>query len=175
MILRNRSLTVALVTTHIPLKDVSKKLRTQDIVATAETLHNHLSLFKKNPRIAICALNPHASDNGLFGSEERNIIAPAVSRLKKIGLIVSGPLPADSLFFYANKYDGIVCLYHDQGLIPLKMSGFYDAINITAGLPFPRTSVDHGTAFPIAGKGLASSESFYQALLYAEKWLKKIS
>lgn len=175
MVLAGEEITVALVTTHLALKNVSAALTKKKIIQTTERLHAYLSNFRREPKIAVCALNPHASDNGLFGDEERRTIAPALSKLKKKGLQVSGPYSADSFFHRAGDFDAVVCMYHDQGLIPLKMKHFYDAINITLGLPFLRVSVDHGTAFDIAGKKKASYTSYAHALEHAYRWARNFS
>lgn len=173
MLLEGPKLRVALVTTHIPLAKVSSNISSQKIIATAKNVCGYLKSFIHRPRLAICGLNPHASDKGLFGNEEQEIILPAIRKLKSAGIRVDGPLSADSLFHRTDPYDAVICMYHDQGLIPLKMRHFYDAINITLGLPFIRTSVDHGTAFDIAGKAKASSISYGQALQHAYDWVKR--
>jgi 4-hydroxythreonine-4-phosphate dehydrogenase len=175
MVLKGRTLAVALVTTHIPLKEVPGQLNADKILLTALETYRHFAQMKADPRIAVCALNPHASDKGLFGDEEQKIIQPAVDRLTSMGLNIIGPLSPDTAFHNTKAYDAIVCMYHDQGLIPLKMKHFYDAVNITLGLPFPRVSVDHGTAFDIAGKNKASSISYLKALEYATKWATRIA
>ena len=172
MLLSSSKLKVSLVTTHLPLKKVSSLLTKEKIISTVIRTNDHLKRFTKRPRLAVCALNPHASDNGLFGDEEAQIINPAIRNLKKKRLLVSGPYPADSLFCRSSDFDAIICMYHDQGLIPLKMHHFFDAINVTLGLPFLRTSVDHGTAFDIAGKRKASHLSYENALEYAYLWAK---
>jgi 4-hydroxythreonine-4-phosphate dehydrogenase len=123
------------------------------------------------PRIAVAALNPHGGEEGIFGDEEIEIIAPAVKAAKKSGIPVYGPFPADSLFHYAARgdYDAVVCMYHDQGLIPLKLHHFYGGVALTLGPPFVRTSVDHGTAYDIAGKGKADETSMKEAILLAAR------
>jgi 4-hydroxythreonine-4-phosphate dehydrogenase len=124
-----------------------------------------------NPRIYVSGLNPHAGENGLFGLEEINIIAPAIMELRENGIDVNGPFSADSLFHHKMRscYDAVICMYHDQALIPIKTISFDDAVNITLGLPFVRTSPDHGTAMDIAGKDLASAESLISAIRLANK------
>jgi 4-hydroxythreonine-4-phosphate dehydrogenase len=164
---------IALVTTHIPLRQVAKFITADKIIETTNRVHQYLRNFITRPKIAVCGLNPHASDHGLFGDEENKIIAPAIRKLNRRGVQAEGPFSADSLFYRAAQYDAIICLYHDQGLIPLKMRHFFDAVNITLGLPFLRTSVDHGTAFDIAGKAEASSISYGQALEHAFRWVKR--
>lgn len=175
MMLVGKSMRVSLVTTHIPLKKVSSQLSIEHIVTTALHTHEHLKrlLRRSKPRLALCALNPHASDSGLFGDEEKKIIMPAAKALIRKGVNILGPYPSDSLFHKAGGFDAIICMYHDQGLIPLKMKHFYDAVNVTLGLPFLRSSVDHGTAFDIAGKSQASSQSYASALNYALKWIQQ--
>jgi 4-hydroxythreonine-4-phosphate dehydrogenase len=172
MMLANSQLRVALVTTHLALRDVSRAVTSQGILQTTRNLHLYLRRSISNPQIAVCALNPHASDHGLFGDEEERILKPAIDVLKEEGLSVSGPLPADTAFCPPRKFDAYVCMYHDQALIPLKMSGFFEAINVSLGLPFLRTSVDHGTAFDIAGRGQASPLSLKNALEAAREWAK---
>jgi 4-hydroxythreonine-4-phosphate dehydrogenase len=169
MLLASHRLRVALVTTHIPLKDVSKSLTSQKIIDTCIRTFDFLQRFIETPKLAVCGLNPHASDHGMFGQEERKIIIPALRILRKKGFIVEGPVSPDSFFHRAEDFDAVICMYHDQGLIPLKMKYFFEAVNITLGLPFLRVSVDHGTAFDIAGKSEASSISYAQALNYASR------
>jgi 4-hydroxy-L-threonine phosphate dehydrogenase PdxA len=123
------------------------------------------------PRIAVAGLNPHAGEHGLFGQEEDSAIRPAIETCRASGIDVSGPFPADTLFVRARRgeFDVVVCCYHDQGLIPVKLVAFGHAVNVTLGLPFVRTSVDHGTAFDIAGLGIADPESMVAAILLAAK------
>ena len=125
-------------------------------------------------RIAVCGVNPHAGEGGLFGSEERDVLVPAVAELRKEGKDVSGPFAADTLFLRALKgeFDAVIACYHDQGLIPVKLAAFGHAVNVTLGLPFVRTSVDHGTAFDIAGKGTAQETSFLTAMKLALELVK---
>jgi 4-hydroxythreonine-4-phosphate dehydrogenase len=171
MMLAGPRLRVTLVTIHCALKDVPHKITKENIFKTIEITHEALinDFGVKDPRIAVAALNPHAGENGLFGTEEREIIVPAVERAKKAGMDVSGPLPADSLYPKAasGAFDAVVNMYHDQGLIPLKLLHFSDGVNITLGLPIIRTSVDHGTAYDIAGKGMADPESLKAAIRMA--------
>lgn len=177
MMLFNHIMKTLLITRHIPLKDVAENITAAGIQnaikVTAESLRR---LFKiKNPGFAVCALNPHASDNGIIGREERKIIIPAVLKTKKNGIRVSGPYPADTIFAPSftrtslTQYDCYVCMYHDQALIPLKLSGFHNTVNITLGLPFVRTSPGHGSAFDIAGKGRANPNSIIEAIKTAVK------
>lgn len=158
---------VTLVTTHIPIKKVAESLSIDKIIEkiklTQEFLVNSLGI--KKPDIAICALNPHSSE---FGDEEKKFIIPAVEKAKSFGIRVNGPYPADTLFTKTN-FDAVVAMYNDQGMIPLKLKEFGGAVNITLGLPFVRTSPDHGTAFDIAGKGVADPGSMMSAIKMAEK------
>ena len=172
MMLLNKKLKISLVTRHIPLKDVSSRLNPDKIYQTILLTYRSLKeLFLiKNPRIAVCGLNPHASDNGLFGGEENKIIRPALMRLKEIIRNVDGPLPADTAVLKTaqKKYDCVIAMYHDQALIPLKISGAYTGVNLTLGLWFIRTSPLHGTAFDIAGKfNLANPTSLIEAIRLA--------
>lgn len=173
MMLSSFPLNVILVTTHIPIKDVSSRLRSRDIVDKLLLANNHLKSYCgiRKPRIVICGLNPHAGDGGLIGSEEIRIISPAVKLAKAKGLNVDGPLAADGLFFDLLKgsYDAVLCMYHDQGLVALKMLGRNKSVNITLGLPFIRTSPGHGTALGIAGQGQADPGSMKQAIREAVK------
>lgn len=172
MMLLNKKFKISLVTRHIPLKDVSSRLNPDKIYQTILLTYRSLKeLFLiKNPRIAVCGLNPHASDNGLFGGEENKIIRPALMRLKEIIRNVDGPLPADIAVLKTaqKKYDCVIAMYHDQALIPLKISGAYTGVNLTLGLRFIRTSPLHGTAFDIAGKfNLANPTSLIEAIRLA--------
>ena len=167
MMLANRNLRVALVTTHIPLAQVSAAITPQLIHEVTSILHDDLqSKFGIiNPHILVCGLNPHAGEGGHLGMEEIETITPALNRLRDSGLTISGPLPADTLFGseLAKSADAILAMYHDQGLPVLKSQGFGESVNITLGLPFIRTSVDHGTALNLAGKGEASETSLQAA------------
>lgn len=172
MMLAGDRLKVALVTTHVPLEAVAKLLTEEKIFSVIEITVRGLQAFfdLQVPRVAVAALNPHGGEGGLFGNEEV-IISRAVQRARERGLSVSGPLPADSLFHRAQRgeFDVVVCMYHDQGLIPLKLLHFDTAVNVTLGLPFVRTSVDHGVAYDIAGKGLANSRSMEEAIRLAAR------
>lgn len=165
MLLCGDVLRVALATVHIPLRDVASTLKTDDIESVARTLHDalHRHWGIARPRIAVLGLNPHAGESGVMGDEEQRVIEPALARLRASGIDVSGPWPADTLFpLVAHgrvSADGIVAMYHDQGLGPLKTFHFGHASNVTLGLPIIRTSVDHGTAYDIAGTGEASISS----------------
>jgi len=171
MMLATKKLKVALVTTHLPLSQVSAAITQKNI---KQTLHIVNTSLKKQfgiqqPRIAVCGLNPHAGENGHLGSEEIDIIIPVIKQLKKEGMSLNGPLPADTAFTpkYLDSSDVIVAMYHDQGLPVLKYQGFGSAANITLGLPFIRTSVDHGTALDLAGTGKADLGSMNTAIYYA--------
>ena len=168
MMLASDKLKVFLVTTHVPVKDISKSLRMQDISDKLVLANLYLKRYFKTGKslIAVCGLNPHAGDNGLIGDEERKIILPAIKDAERKGVNAKGPLAADGVFFdlMRGAYDAVLCMYHDQGLVALKMIGRDSAVNITLGLPFIRTSPGHGTALDIAGKGIASPESMKQAI-----------
>lgn len=158
-------------TTHVAMKDLPALLTIECIERAIRLCHRGLTdLFGiKGPRIAVAALNPHAGEGGLFGIEERTAIAPAIARAKAQGFQSVGPLPADTLIGQAarGKYDAVVAMYHDQGLIPLKLAAFGRSVNLTVGLPFIRTSVDHGTAYDIVGRGLADEGSLIEAIRLA--------
>ena len=168
-------LVVTHVSTHVSLATAIARAKKERIATIIRLTCDAMQRLKKNPRVAVAGLNPHAGENGLFGDEEEKEIRPAVEWAKSQGMPVEGPLPPDTLFYLAvrkNKYDAIVCMYHDQGHIPLKLLDFEGGINVTLGLPIIRTSVDHGTAFDIAGKGLASTASFIYALNFAESFAR---
>ena len=171
MMLAAKDLRVALVTIHEPLARVPELLNQDRIVATglvlAEALVRDFGIAA--PRIVVAGLNPHAGEGGAIGREEVQIVAPAVEALRRRGIDIRGPLPADSLFHDAARatYDAALCLYHDQALIPVKMLDFWGGVNLTLGLPVVRTSPDHGTAFDIAGKGLARPDSLIAAIRLA--------
>jgi 4-hydroxythreonine-4-phosphate dehydrogenase len=177
MMLAGQRLKVALVTIHLSLKKVLQVLDRKKILRIIELTHQTLTggFGIKDPHIAVAGLNPHAGEQGAFGSEEKKIIAPAILEAQGQGMHISGPYPPDTLFYWAaqGRYDGVVALYHDQGLIPLKLLHFDNAVNITMGLPFIRTSVDHGTAFDIAGKGIANPDSLIQAILLAVSFARR--
>lgn len=170
------NLIVGLITTHIPVKEISKNLKVSIIVSKIESFIASLkSLWKvKNPKIGICGFNPHAGEFGLVGDEERKIILPSLNKLKKKGISISGLLSADTCFSLAHRknYDGIVCMYHDQGLIPVKTLDFFRSVNITGGLPLIRTSPDHGPAFDIAHKNKANNSSYIAAIKLASEFTK---
>ena len=186
MLLTGGAITVALVTTHVPLREVPASLNTSEIVRVGKLLDNFLrrSRGKGAPRVAVAGLNPHAGESGKIGREEIEIIAPAIAELNQSLLTshqspsrFSGPISPDTLFFQlANgKWDAALCMYHDQGLIPLKLHAFHSGVNTTLGLPFPRTSPDHGTAFDIAGKGTARPDSMIAAINLAAELAQKKS
>ena len=171
MMLISRSFRVGLATVHIPLKMVSTTLSRSLIVEKLSIIHRSLKndFGIRKPKIAILGLNPHAGEQNLIGTEETAILIPAVRKAKQSGMHVDGPFPADGFFgMHAYKlYDAVLAMYHDQGLIPLKMKGFATGVNFTAGLPIIRTSPDHGTAFDIAGKGVADPSSMNEAMQLA--------
>lgn len=173
MMLAGPRLRVVLVTIHVALAEVPRLLSTdgilETIVITAAGLRGRF--VAGEPRIAVAGLNPHAGEGGLFGDEERRLIAPAVRRARRRGIDVVGPLAADGLFAHAAEgaYDAVVCMYHDQGLGPFKLLHFADGVNVTLGLPFVRTSPDHGTAFDIAGRGVADARSMRAAIELAAR------
>lgn len=173
MMLTGNKLRVVLVTIHTPLKDVPALLSKERIFQTIRiTWHSLAERFGfKNPRIAVAGLNPHAGEGSMFGDEEKNIISPAIHHARQEGFDVAGPFPPDTVFYYAARglYDAVVCMYHDQGLIPFKMIHFTDGVNTTLGLPIIRTSVDHGTAYDIAGTGQADPGSLVAAINMAAK------
>lgn len=178
MCLTGEKLTVALVTTHIPLSEVPRALKRSEIVRVGLLLADFLRCRSNNaPRVAVAGLNPHAGESGKLGREEIEIISPAVAELKSAirdkgpsgsdqSAVFNGPLSPDTVFHRAaeGEFDAVLCMYHDQGLIPLKLHAFHSGVNVTLGLPFPRTSPDHGTAFEIAGKGIARPDSMIAAI-----------
>lgn len=171
MLLTGPTLTVGLATIHIPLADVPRSLTRESIVSIAKLTAAFLT--KKGitePRIAVCGLNPHAGENGAFGNEEKTVIAPAIAALNEMEIATfTGPHVPDAIFRDAaqGKYHAVLAMYHDQGLIPLKLLDFDEAVNVTLGLPKPRTSPDHGTAFAIAGQGIANPASMIAAIKLA--------
>ncbi len=171
MILMNDNLRVALVTTHLAIKDVAQAITKEAIIEKATIFHQALRRdFRISiPRIAVLSLNPHAGDDGLLGSEEKNIIQPAINELAEQGIQAFGPYPADGFFGSGayDHFDGVLAMYHDQGLAPFKTIAIDNGVNYTAGLPIIRTSPDHGTAYDIAGQGKADENSFRQAIYTA--------
>jgi len=176
MMLWSPELAVVPVTIHLPLRDIFKHLSTELVVETGRIVARDLAVrFRiSRPRLAVAGLNPHAGENGVLGEEDRTIVAPAVARLMADGIDARGPLPADSLFHERARatYDVALCMYHDQALIPIKTLAFDHAVNVTLGLPFVRTSPDHGTAFDIAGTGAADVTSLVAALRLAARLAK---
>jgi 4-hydroxythreonine-4-phosphate dehydrogenase len=173
MMLWSRDLAVVPVTIHLPLKDVPGRLTADLIVETGRIVDRDLRarFGIKRPRLAIAGLNPHAGEDGALGEEDGAVVAPAVAQLKAEGIDVRGPVPADTLFHARARatYDAALCMYHDQALIPIKTLAFDTAVNVTLGLPFVRTSPDHGTAFDIAGTGRADPSSLVAALSLAAR------
>jgi len=171
MMLVTQELRVALATTHCALRDVPGLITRERITDTIRITHRALrdSFGISNPKLAVASLNPHAGEDGLFGTEEKAAIIPAIEGCKKAGLSIEGPLASDSLFHFAAEgiYDAVICMYHDQGLIPIKLMGFKRAVNVTLGLPIIRTSVDHGTAYDISGTGAADPSSLIEAIILA--------
>ncbi|MGN1394687.1 MAG: 4-hydroxythreonine-4-phosphate dehydrogenase PdxA [Succinivibrionaceae bacterium] len=168
MMLATTGLRVALATTHLPLKDISQAITPELLTEIITILHNDLytKFNKKTPQIYVCGLNPHAGEGGHLGREELDIIIPTLNKLKDQGINLYGPYPADTIFQpkILDHADAILAMYHDQGLPVLKFKGFGNAVNITLGLPFIRTSVDHGTALDLAGKGIADTGSLHTAI-----------
>ena len=186
MLLADANMRVIHVSTHVSLREACDRCKKERIIEVTELINDACEMFGiENPRIGIAGLNPHSSDNGLFGWEEEKEIIPAVEELKKRGFNVDGPVPPDTLFAKAKcgQYDGCVAMYHDQGHIPFKVVGFnwnketgkmetVEGVNITLGLPIIRVSVDHGTAFDVAGKGIASPDALLLSIDYASKMAK---
>jgi 4-hydroxythreonine-4-phosphate dehydrogenase len=181
MLLTGGKLTVALVTVHVPLRDVPDALKAEEVVRVGLLLHDFLRRRGiQKPRIAVAGLNPHAGESGALGREEIEFIGPAVEQLQSaIGnlqsAIIRGPFSPDTIFHHAanGAWDAVLCMYHDQGLIPLKLHAFHEGVNVTLGLPFPRTSPDHGTAFEIAGKNIARPDSMIAAINLAVELARK--
>jgi 4-hydroxythreonine-4-phosphate dehydrogenase len=171
MMLAGDILRVSLVTIHEALADVPRLVTFDQVLKTIRITAEGVARLtgKRSPKLAVLALNPHCGEGGKFGSEETEIIEPAIAAARQEGIDAVGPLSADTLFHFARQgaYDGVVAMYHDQGLIPLKMLHFDDAVNITLGLPIIRTSVDHGTAYNLAGTGKASEKSLLAAIRMA--------
>ena len=167
MLFLGGGLRVALLTIHRPLRSVADAVTLAEVQRVVRLLHRELPrLGASSRRIALCGLNPHAGEGGLFGREEIDVLAPAVDSLRREGIEVSGPYPADTLFVRASRgeFDAVVAGYHDQGLIPVKLLAFGHAVNVTLGLPFVRTSVDHGTGFDIVERGIADPGSLVEAM-----------
>ena len=183
MCLTGGKLTVALVTAHVPLRKIARALKQSEIVRVGLLLEEFLrSRGNTSPRIAVAGLNPHAGESGKLGTEEIEIISPAVEELNRSPItnhrsLFSVPHSPDTVFNRAieGEFDAVLCMYHDQGLIPLKLHAFHSGVNVTLGLPFPRTSPDHGTAFEIAGKGIARPDSMIAAINLAVELAAKSS
>ena len=172
MMLTTKDVAVSHVSAHVSLVEAIRRVTQERIGTVIRLTHDAVSRFVARPRIAVCGLNPHAGEHGMFGEEDDQIIAPSIAAERARGMDVSGPYPADTVFYQAirnNRFDAIVCMYHDQGHAPMKLIGFETAVNVTIGLPIVRTSVDHGTAFDIAWQGRAFTDSLQSALDYAWK------
>jgi len=171
MMMVSNKVKITIVTTHLSLKEVAKHINKEKVKnAIINTYHTMQDLGYRKPKIAVLSLNPHASDGGLFGNEEQKAIIPAIKELKDKGIYSDGPFVSDAFFVKYNKYpvyDAIIAMYHDQALIPFKMLSFGSGINVTIGLPLIRTSVDHGTAYDIAGKNMAYDRSLFEALKFS--------
>ncbi|TNE48926.1 MAG: 4-hydroxythreonine-4-phosphate dehydrogenase PdxA [Deltaproteobacteria bacterium] len=171
MMLAGERLRAVPVTVHVPLRDVPSLLTTSFLLETLTVVHHSMEQWfgMSSPRIAVCGLNPHAGDGGLLGEEDDAVIVPAVEQAQSMGMNVSGPFPGDTVFFFASQghYDVVLGMYHDQALGPFKLLHFDDGVNVTLGLPLLRTSVDHGTAYDIAGQGIARASSMMNALSMA--------
>lgn len=168
LMMESNSLRVVLVTTHLPLDQVKSHITEEKVLQAIRQTHDWLQKHVTEvPNIAVAGLNPHCGDGGIFGTEEAEIILPALKTAQQEGIQASGPYPADALFQRAEKYDAVICMYHDQGMIPVKMNGM--GVNITLGLPILRTSVDHGTAYDIVGRNKASAENLKLALKTATR------
>lgn len=179
MMMAGPSLRVVLVTIHVALAEVPARVTREQVRETvritAESMRRQFGV--RRPRIAVAGLNPHAGEGGLFGTEERDSIAPAVRDARRRGIDATGPMAADGIFALAaqGRFDAVVCMYHDQGLAPFKLVHFADGVNVTLGLPFVRTSPDHGTAFDLAGRGVADARSMAAALLLAAQLSRRPS
>ncbi len=172
MMFWSEKLRVVLATIHIPLAEVPAALTMDSVIGIIKLTNRELPRFGlARPRLALAGLNPHAGEHGLLGREEADVLEPAVARCVKAGIDITGPWPGDTVFVRAlrGEFDAVIACYHDQGLIPVKLVAFGQAVNVTLGLPIVRTSVDHGTAFDIAGKDIADPESMVQAVLLAAR------
>jgi 4-phospho-D-threonate 3-dehydrogenase / 4-phospho-D-erythronate 3-dehydrogenase len=172
MMLTAGDLAVTHVSTHVSLQEAIRRVTTARVTEVIELTHETLHRFLDAPRIAVCGVNPHAGEHGLFGSEDEIQIAPAIESARSSGIDATGPHPADTVFHQAvhrNRFDAIVCMYHDQGHTPMKLLAFESGVNVTIGLPIVRTSVDHGTAFDIAWQGIAFTGSLDHALRWARR------
>jgi 4-hydroxythreonine-4-phosphate dehydrogenase len=177
MMLAGRRLRVVLVTMHMAYRAVPQAIRGAAVLRSIVVADAHLRRYHRmsRPRLAVAGLNPHAGEGGLFGTEERTVIEPSVKKARRAGIAVSGPYPPDTLFFraVAGEFDAVIAMYHDQGLIPLKLLHFHDAVNVTMGLPIVRTSPDHGTAYDIAGRGVARETSMVEAITLAARMARQ--
>jgi 4-hydroxythreonine-4-phosphate dehydrogenase len=172
MLMYSETIKVALLSTHISLKEAIERVKRENIVKKVKLLAEEFKRwFKKSPQIGVLGLNPHAGEGGTIGEEDIKEIAPAVEELKSMGYIVDGPLSPDTAFLNRD-YDLFLCMYHDQGLIPFKLLTFREGVNMTLGIPFPRTSPDHGTAYDIAWKGIADISPSLHALRLCERLAK---
>jgi 4-hydroxythreonine-4-phosphate dehydrogenase len=172
MMFWSEPLKVVLATVHIPLASVPGALTRELVGGTIDLAARELPRFGvPRPRLAVAGLNPHAGEGGLLGEEERDVLRPSVEAAQARGVVVEGPFPSDTLFTRATRgeFDAVIACYHDQGLIPIKLLAFGRAVNVTLGLPIIRTSVDHGTAFDIAGRGIADPASLIEATLLAAR------
>jgi len=172
MMLTAGDLAVTHVSTHVSLQEAIRRVKTARVVEVIELTHETLHRFLDAPRIAVCGVNPHAGEHGLFGSEDAEEIVPAIEAARAAGIDATGPHPADTVFHQAvhrKRFDAIVCMYHDQGHTPMKLLAFESGVNVTVGLPIVRTSVDHGTAFDIAWQGVAFTASLDHALGWARR------
>ncbi|MBT4526160.1 MAG: 4-hydroxythreonine-4-phosphate dehydrogenase PdxA [Deltaproteobacteria bacterium] len=175
MLFAAEKLKILHVTAHLPLLEACKIINIDMVYETIELGYHHMKrLGYQNPKIAVCGLNPHAGENGIFGREDIDNIQPAIEKAQNNGIMAEGPLPADTTFLlaYNGKFDMVIAQYHDQGHVPGKLVAFDTAVNVTVGLPIIRTSVDHGTAFDIAGKGIAKSDNLLFAIEYAYNMTK---
>ena len=171
MLLTSERLNVIHVSTHVSLKDAIARATTERVLATIRAGHAHFRRFGETPRIAVAGLNPHCGEGGLFGTEDDAHIAPAVAQARAEGINAVGPVPADTVYHraYEGAFDLVIAQYHDQGHIPIKLVAFDTAVNVSVGLPIDRCSVDHGTAFDIAGRGIAKNINLDHALTYAAR------
>ncbi len=171
MLLWSSKLAVSHVSTHVSLAEAIQRVTPERVLAVIRLTHSALARLVSNPRLAVCGLNPHAGEGGAFGNEDIERIAPAIKAAKDEGMSARGPIPADTVFHRAvsGEFDAVVCMYHDQGHIPMKTLDFHGGVNVTLGLPIIRTSVDHGTAFDIAWKGIASTVSLSEAYKLASR------
>jgi 4-hydroxythreonine-4-phosphate dehydrogenase len=176
MMFHSDALRVVLATIHVPLSDVPRLLTPELVDFIIDLTARELPRFGyAHPRLALAGLNPHAGEHGVIGSEDDAVLRPAVDRARGKGIAITGPWPADTVFGRATRgeFDAVIACYHDQGLIPIKLLAFGRAVNVTLGLPIVRTSVDHGTAFDIAGKGIADHSSLVEAILLAARLAKR--